>query len=220
MLKSPFEIPEPIKALQRIPNTAYNFKHTLIQETPVPASIVIWNLLDFGHVNFIHRKCYHHCKVLARFGKSHLLEYGVNQFFFMNLPISLRHLMWHEFVPPSTVRHISRSPWGSYTKAEVELEEFISGGKKHTRLYHSFFMHLSPALSFLRKPIQWYLEKWSEILWAEDMPMCLRRQRVLEAGFRDYPLEAEFKGAEGFLVGNEPGGSVPIDITRLSAYPK
>jgi len=193
----PNSTPPSIRALDRIPDSEYNFVHRVEQEAPVPAAIVIWNMIDFAHVNFVHRKLYHHCKVLAASGKVHLIEYGVNQFFFLRLPVWFRHLMWHEFVPPRTVRHISKAPWGGYTKVEVTLVEFVKEGKTHTRLDHAFYLNLPLMLKPLSFLFARYINVWSSILWNEDSTMLLRRQKVLDAGFKDHPLDA-LVGTEGF----------------------
>jgi len=91
----------------------YNFQHTIVNVAPVSRGIVLWNLLDFAHVNWVLLRNYRYCKVLAETPNSTLLEYGVRMFFFLRLPFSTPLLMWHEYVPPKMVRHLSRSPWGS-----------------------------------------------------------------------------------------------------------
>ena len=187
-------IPSSVRALERIPNDEYNFRHTVVQRAPVPPEIVIWNMIDFAHVNWVHRKTYNHCKILAQRGNVHLLEYGVKQFFFLRLPISFKYLMWHEYVRPNIVRHISRSPWGSYSRVEVVVNEISVGNEIHSEIHHTFYMN---APRFLHRVILAYVGKWSEILWEEDGAMLLRRQKVLQAGFDDHPVDTNVRGVEG-----------------------
>lgn len=198
---------ESVMALDRIPNRSYNFKHTIVQEAPACSAVVLWNLTDFGHVHWMHRKTYHHCKILARKGRLNLVEFGVNQFFFLKLPIYFNYLMWHEVVSADFVRHVSRNPWGGYTKGEVRLEEFLKDGKKHTRLHHSFYMSLPKWMMPLKFLLEKYMEMWSGILWKEDYSMLVRRQLVLDMGFKDYAgaVETEVNSQEGiFGVFSEP----------------
>lgn len=192
-------LPKTVSYLNKIPNKDYNFYHLIIQEAPVQRSIVLWNLIDFAHVNWMHRSVYHHCKILAVSNLIHLVEFGVNQFFFLKLPIYFKYLMWHEVKPPGTVQHLSISPWGGYTKVEVHLEEFERDGVKHTRLSHHFFCQIPFFLLPFKTLLQKYIEKWSAILWKEDMSMLLRRKQVLDTGFKDHPADLEMKSNEGLI---------------------
>jgi len=188
--------PVSVQSLDRIPNDEYNYKRTVVQRATVPPPIVIWNLIDFAHVNWVHRKTYNHCKILAQRGNVHLLEYGVKQFFFLKLNFSLKYLMWHEYVRPNIVRHISRSPWGSYSRVEVVVNEIKVGNETHSEIHHTFYMN---APKFLHRFVDYYIDKWSDILWEEDGSMLMRRKKILETGFRDHPVDANVRAVEGFL---------------------
>lgn len=193
--------PSPARALPTlpfVPQREYNFEHTVIAEAPVRASIVLWNLIDFAHVNWVHRRTYKYCKVLAETGRVSLLEYGVKHFFFLGLPLSFPVMMWHEYTPPHRVQHLSRSPWGSYTRVEIRLEEFEKDNKIHTRVIHSYSTNLPWFLSSLKGLFRRYIELWAARLWEEDYGMMARRQKVLASGFRDHPLDVNVKAVEGF----------------------
>jgi hypothetical protein len=186
--------------LPEAPEGHYNFYHVISTVAPVPRNIVLWNVLDFSHVNWVHRRNYKYCKVLAESNRTHLLEYGVRMFFFLRLPFSVPTLMWHEYVPPRLVRHLSRSAWGSYTRVEMEFDEFEQDGRTHTRLTHRYATHLPVFLLPFKKLMTWYLDAWSERLWAEDCAMLERRHRVLQAGFKDHPVDVTPRAAEGFAA--------------------
>jgi hypothetical protein len=181
-----------------VPAQHYNFHHTYVNTVAVPRNIALWNILDFSHVNWVHRRNYRYCKVLAESNRTTFLEYGVRMFFFLRLPFSSPVLMWHEYVPSNTVRHISRSPWGSYTRTEMILEEFQQDGQTLTRIVHHYHSHLPFFLLPFKSLFAWYLDAWSKILWAEDSAMLLRRQRVLQTGFKDHPADVVPRAAEGF----------------------
>ena len=76
---SKYEIPDEIPAfghyLKKINNQDCNFEYCEVMHAPFPIKILRWNMTDFGHVNWVHRRCYHHCKVLVRTGRVTLLEY-------------------------------------------------------------------------------------------------------------------------------------------------
>jgi hypothetical protein len=186
-----------LPSLPFIPQKEYNFEHTIVQESPVRAAVALWNLIDFAHVNWVHKKNYAYCKVLAESGRTALIEFGVRYFFFLGIRWGLPVLMWHEH-SGSRVQHISRSPWGGYTKVDVRLEEFQKEGKTHTRLTHVYYANLPSFLRPLRKLMERYLESWSAGLWLEDDAMMLRREKVISAGFKDHPLDLVVRAAEGF----------------------
>jgi hypothetical protein len=177
----------------------YNFHHTIVNVAPVPRPIMIWNLMDFSHVNWVHRRNYKYCKVLAESSSTTLLEYGVRVLFFLGLPFSTPLMMWHQYTPPNIVRHLSRSAWGSYTKVEMILDEIEQDGKPATRLTHRYATHLPFFLLPFKKLFTRYIEAWSERLWKEDEGMLLRRAQVLKSGFKDHPIDVVPRAAEGFL---------------------
>ena len=74
--------------LPQLPEGHYNFHHSYINTIAAPRPVVLWNILDFSHVNWVHRRTYKYCKVLARSNQTTFLEYGVRTFFFLKLPFS------------------------------------------------------------------------------------------------------------------------------------
>lgn len=181
-----------------LPDTYYNFHHVVVNVAPVSRPIVLWNLLDFSHVNWVHRRNYDYCKVLAESPRVTLLEYGVRIFFFLGLKKSSPVLMWHEFVPPGLVRHLSRGLFG-YTRVEMVCEAIQVDGKEHCRLSHHYATRLPKILLPFKRIFNWYLNAWSDRLWAEDSAMLARRQHVLEMGFKDHPVDVTPRATEGLF---------------------
>ena len=178
----------------------YNFSYTIVQEADIPRSIILWNMLDFGHVNFVHKSSYKYCKVLAKQGNVTLLEYGANQFLNKLFPFTVKHTMWHQFNAPGTITHLSKNHLtGAYTKVRMEISEFVKDGKKHSRIEHTFWFHLPFFIKPFKGIITKYLERWSEQLWQEDLEMCRRRQEALEGGFKDNPMDTLPRAKEGLL---------------------
>jgi hypothetical protein len=106
--------------------------------------------------------------------------------------------MWHEYVPPNIVRHLSRSAWGAYTKTEMIMDEFEKDGQLQTRMVHHYHSRLPFFLRPFKRLFSWYLDAWSKILWAEDAGILVRRQKVLQAGFKDHPVDVTPRASEGF----------------------
>ena len=65
---------------------------------------------------------------------------------------------------------------------------------------HHYFTHLPFFLLPFKRLFTWYLNTWSDRLWMEDSGMLLRRAQVLEAGFKDHPVDVTPRAAEGFLA--------------------
>ena len=107
--------------------------------------------------------------------------------------------MWHQFNPPNQVVHISRSPFGSYTKTIITAHEFTIDTKKHTKIEHVFSMHLPFFLLPFKSLISKYIDYWSSLLWEEDLAMCLRRQKAFDRGFKDKALDTLPRSKEGIL---------------------
>lgn len=177
----------------------YNFVHTIFNEAPVTKEVILWNLLDFGHVNFVHKTSYKYCKLIARSGNVSLVEFGANQLLTNKIPLVVKHLMWHQFVPPNRVVHVSKSGFSHYSKVVMEVEQLERDGKPLSILKHSFYFRLP----WFALPFKWvlikYLERWNAILWAEDYEMCVRRQEVLDSGFKDSPMDVLPRGEEGLF---------------------
>lgn len=182
------------------PLSKHNFQHTVVLTAPVKRSVVLWNLLDYSHVNWVHRKVYRYCKILAESGNTCLLEYGVNQLFFLPWKMSFPTIMYREFIPPDRVRHLSRSPWGAYTKVEVKLEEFTEKDRVFTKMINIYSSSIPRFLLPFKKFMTSYIDNWVRNLWSEDLPMLLRRQQVLDLGFRDHPADVAPKSPEGLAV--------------------
>lgn len=178
----------------------YNYTHTEHQEAPVSKDVVIWNFLDFPHAPIVHKRSYKYCKILAKYGPVTFVEFGANNGLTRFLPITIKHLMWHQFIPPDTILHLSKSSFGTYLKVVAKVTEFKRDDQVYTKITHTFNMHIPFFLLPFKSIITRYLKRWSKILWEEDLAMCLRRQKVLDAGFKDSPLETMPYGKEGVLV--------------------
>ena len=107
----------------------------------------------------------------------------------------------HEFCPPNVVRHLTRN-WAGFTRIEIVLDGIVKNNQPMTRIKHGVCMNLPFFLKPFKKLLYAYLDLWLKQLWAEDYPMMERRHKVLEAGFKDHPLDPNFKAVEGFLSRN------------------
>jgi len=172
----------------------YDLVHTDIEQIDVSRDVVLWNFLDFDHVNHFHTRSYHHCKVLGAAGNARFLEYGVKQF--MGLPLVKKYVMWHNYIPPDTIQHISPGPFGGYNRVHIKfIETKDAQGRPHTRIEHSYRLPLPIFMKPFEWFFRWYMKKWNQILWEEDGSMLRRRQKVVDLGFKDYGADQPAPGA-------------------------
>ena len=196
---SKYEIPSEIPSfghyLNKINNPNYNFEHCEVRHAPFPINILRWNIMDFGHVNWVHRRCYRHCKVLVHTGRVTLLEYGVKQFFFLKIPIWFNTVMYHGAKSRNYIRHLSSSPLGGYTYTEMKMEEYNKNGKIWSKVNHHYRMK---APKLIHPFLRWFIRRWTDILWSEDYAMLERRSKVLGLGFKDHPEDTVVRAHVGF----------------------
>lgn len=180
----------------------YDFHYQRRESYAASMDVVIWNFLDFEHVNHFHRTSFAHCKVLARSGNVNYLEYGHRRL--GKLPFWIKRVnMYHEFIPPNRIRHISIGPFGGYVRVNVSLREStkVIDGKESpwTDIDHRYRI----TLPFFMKPLEWYIKrymnKWAEQLILEDGAMITRRQKVLSLGFKDYLTVAKAEDSKAVL---------------------
>lgn len=151
---------------------------------PVPKGIVLWNLLDFAHVNWMHRRNYAFCRVLGESPSETILEYGVRYLFFLGLPFHRTHTMSHFYLPPGVVVH-SSTAGKTRTFVTMHLVE-IEG---QTTVRHEYTVFLPRLAGPLKPLLRIYFKLWSAQLWKEDLAMLERRHKVLRAGFKDHPVD-------------------------------
>ena len=142
------------------------------------------NILDFEHVNYVHRRCFAYNRVIARHGDTTLLEYGVRHI--PRLPFVTHYVMFHEYHPPNKVIHYAK-PQGArrWTRNRMELRDVETENGPAT-LYESVHeaelpIYLYPFRRWLLKLADW----WGGIVWAEDEAILRRRIVMLRRGFKD-----------------------------------
>ncbi len=162
----------------------YLFTHQVIREVDVPPEIIMENICDFDHVNFVHKKCFSYNRLIKRMGDVILLEYGVKHI--PLLPITTHYILIHEQISPLEIMHYSiNKRGGAWIKTKMVLEERIVENKRHTLWNISYERYQSVLLKPFERILIFIASYWGGILWSEDYELCKRRQLLREGGFID-----------------------------------
>ena len=186
----------------------FEFRHEDTRTIHVPKALIIENILDFDHVNYVHRRCYAYCRVVARWHGATLLEYGVRHIPW--LPFVTHYTMFHEYHAPDTVVHFARpNGRGPWTTSTMHVSESIGPNGPVTTSRHSYTRILPVWMKPFTPLLHRLVRAWSGILWEEDRAIVERRDKMLRAGFQDSAACARWvheqgTGAYRFREGDEP----------------
>ncbi len=153
----------------------YEKKHIV----DVNYNVGIWNIWDFEHDQYIHG--YSDTQILYENTNSAILYQRAKVPF---LPfISYRILVNMQRINKYTSQSISYSPFSKLAVATMTVKpitesktEFIMNYKV---ILHSYFKFLAPLYRLM-------IQKWTDQTWAEDLPLKLRRQDIIQKGFKDF----------------------------------
>ena len=163
---------------------AFNFHFEDTRTIHVPKKFVMENIVDFDHVNYVHKRCYAYCRVIARARGVTLVEYGVRHI--PGFPLVTHYTMHHEYHPPDTVIHYARAGGkGPWTKSMMHVSDIETEAGPATLYRHTYDRMLpiwmKPFQPLMTRLIKW----WTGILWEEDRSVVERRYKMSKAGFQD-----------------------------------
>ena len=162
----------------------FNFCVEEVRRIPVSKERVIENIIDFDHVNYVHKRCYAYCRVVDRWKTLTLLEYGV--YHIPGLPWVTHYTMLHEFQPPDTVVHLARSgKMGPWTRTVMQVSEFQTPSGSVTEYRHFYERPLPIWMKPLTPLLRKWVRRWTDILWEEDSGIVKRRHEMVQNGFRE-----------------------------------
>jgi hypothetical protein len=152
--------------------------------------------LDFDHVNYVHKKCYAYCRLIARHRGVSLLEYGV--YHIPGIPWVTHYTLYHVFQPPDTVEHFARTGGrGPWTKSIMRVADLPTAQGPATQYDHSYRRLLPLWMKPFQSVLRWWITRWVDILWEEDRSIVERRHHLVQAGFRDSDACAEWVYEQG-----------------------
>jgi len=177
-------------------NKTFRFVHRTERVLDIPKEIIMENILDFEHVNYVHKRCFAYNRVVAKHGNTTLLEYGVRHI--PGIPIVTDYIMFHEYHPPNKVVHYAKPVKSRrWTRNRMELKDVET--ETGTRTYYESVhegdlpVFLYPFRKLLLKLADW----WGGIVWSEDEAILQRRMQVLDRGFKDGQFCGYWKFEDG-----------------------
>lgn len=144
-------------------------------------SVVIENYCDFDHVNHVHKRCYKYCKVISKKKNFTSLEYGV--YHIPPLPFVRHYQMEHRFIPPNRIVHYSKRK-GDEESVNVQIL-FKEEGTSITTIKQVHHFKLPIVLKPFEKIIKYLVQRWSNILWEEDLDVMQDRHEYIQMGGKD-----------------------------------
>ena len=143
----------------------------------VPPRLVFENYLDLEHVTVLHSGGIASYEVLERSRDACLVEIGTRVW-----GVTFKHLEWVQVSPPKQMLYRTRALWGTLETRVVTLIEAVDGGTRirtHYRVDPAWFWRPFKKLLIAR------MNRWKDQVWKEDSALLLRRQKVLQMGFKD-----------------------------------
>jgi len=151
---------------------------TIEKEIDCSPSVAKWNYWDHEHLDVIH----------GGYGKSDIL-YDKKNFLFRYDLVKAPLIPFYFKTPIFMVQHDDETLYtyaiqlGIVSRTTIKIIE-IEPNKTKLIMNYKFVLDgiqiiLYPILKFL-------IPKWNEKVWVEDIPLKLRRQKVLSYNFRDF----------------------------------
>lgn len=148
------------------------------KQVPCSADVLLWNYWDGEHLEPVHGG-YKYAYILYQGPRFTLCLFGTRA---PLIPITV----------PTLAFVIQNKKYEQLTYAiqlillsKTTINIYKTGDRKCTVNVH-YQMILPKLLRFLYRPLRTMVPKWFERVYNEDLPLRIRRQRVLDAGFVDY----------------------------------
>lgn len=155
-------------------------ERTYTRELDAGRAAVLWNYWDHEHLVVVHSN-YTDAKIIYEndFMAALLLTYRLPVFSFLKSH-SLNVMIQHS---SDVITAVNVGLFGIPVLTTIRIEEDRRDHCRITTHYRFFLMGwkrlLAPFLSFM-------ISKWNEQVWQEDLPLKLRRQKMLRLGFKDF----------------------------------
>jgi hypothetical protein len=171
-----------------------------VQEIDVAAAVVIWNYFDHEHLTVVHRG-YTDAQVLYEKGDTTLLLVTLRVPLFRFLKSHSLSTMVVQERTDTKMRFFdfNMGLFGIPSINRFDIEEIAPDRTRIVTRYkfilRSWRMLLAPLLYRM-------MERWNRQVWLEDLPLKLRRHKVLRHGFQDFvgmPEKLEERKREGEL---------------------
>ena len=141
--------------------------------------VAFWNYWDHEHLDVVH----------DGYNKSNIM-YDKNNFMFRIDEIKIPVLGFLKpMTPIFTVQHDENTmitfaiQFGVLSKTTININS-INDRKCHINMNYKFF--LNSWRKILRPLLKILVPRWNEKVWLEDLPIKLRRQKIVDMNFKDF----------------------------------
>ena len=166
----------------------------ITREIAASPSVVLWNYWDQEHLYVIHKN-YTAAQIIYEDDRTaiYLLTYKLPVFTFLTSR-SLNIMVQKD---ENTIKVYNVGIFGVPSSTTIHVDEIRKDYTKITMTYKFMLTGWKKIMGLL---LPYMIEKWNEQVWLEDLPLKIRRQKVLRLGFTDFiglPKEIEKRIFEG-----------------------
>jgi len=148
-------------------------------EADCPKEVILWNYYDHEHLVGTHYKHYSEVRILAE-REDWALAYHKKKMPF--LPISTTGFAFR-YIDKNVMKTFHRDSIGLSLEQDTE---FFDLPNDRCKVVVTYYIHVYPIFKIFEPLFQKLFRKWFHEVWAEDMPMRLRRWKVYQLGFKDF----------------------------------
>ena len=148
-------------------------------EADCPKEVLLWNYYDHEHLVGTHYKHYRDVRILAERDDWALVYHRKRMPF---LPLSTSGVAFR-YIDKNTMKTFHKDAIGLMLEQDTE---FFDLPHDRSRVRVTYRVHVHPLFKFLQPIFDRLFRKWFNEVWAEDMPMRLRRWKVYKLGFKDF----------------------------------
>ncbi len=148
-------------------------------EMDCPKEVVMWNYYDHEHLVGTHYQHYDQARILAE-RDDWALVYRKKKM--PLLPLSTAGIAL-QFMDGNTMRVFHKDSIGFLLEQTTHFED-LPGNRSKVRVIYT--IHTHPFFKLFEAIFQKLFQRWFTEVWAEDVPMRLRRWKVYQLGFKDY----------------------------------
>lgn len=155
-------------------------ERTVVKEVATSPAVAEWNFWDFEHGEFVHQGHVHHW-VLHEDDKTAVVLSTTRAPLLSFIKYNSLHVMVR--VNSGLSRAWNRGLLGITGTVDYHFQETA---KDHCRITMKYQFMLYGWQVLLAPVLRYLIGKWSDQIWEEDLPLKLRRQKVLRLGFKDF----------------------------------
>ena len=175
-------------------------ERVVVREAPVSPAVAQWNFWDFEHGEFVHAGHVGHW-VLYEDSTTAVTIATTKAPIISFLTYSSLHVMVR--VSDNLSRAWNRGLLGVIASADYQFDGIQ---RDQTRVTITYRFYLQGWRILLAPILSWQIARWSARIWGEDLPVKLRRQRMMRLGFKD------FAGLPDSVADRHNDGDVPFKL--------